>query len=303
VAGIGRAQAHLYDRAEMAMQGGSQQSGGSGVLRPRGSMWMKLAGVAAFVLGCAVYGGSQQPAQQAPVRQRPLPIDFEDHAGWKQIFDGRSLDGWDGNPDVWRVQDGAIVGQYKSPRGTRDGQTFLILKDMQPADFELKLEIKLEGDGADSGIQYRSYLAPVTTHPGAAPPAQDPRWNLGGYQFDFNLINTYTGQVAEGGPAGRGIISYRGQMVRTEEGKLPRLLADLGSAEALGGYFKFNDWNEVHLIARGNELVQMINGHVMAILVDDDATKAKANGLIGLQCAGNGPVRISFRNVWLKEIH
>jgi len=47
----------------------------------------------------------------------------------------------------------------------------------------------------------------------------------------------------------------------------------------------------------------MINGHVMAILVDDDATKAKANGLIGLQCAGNGPVKISFRNVWLKEVH
>ena len=52
-----------------------------------------------------------------------------------------------------------------------------------------------------------------------------------------------------------------------------------------------------------HELVQMINGHVMAILVDDDATKAKANGLIGLQCAGNGPVKISFRNVWLKEVH
>src|SRR5260370_25850340 len=42
-----------------------------------------------------------------------------------------------------------------------------------------------------------------------------------------------------------------------------RLLATLGDPDELKGYVKVNDWNQVHLIARGNEMVHIINGHVM----------------------------------------
>ncbi|MBI1903051.1 MAG: DUF1080 domain-containing protein, partial [Planctomycetia bacterium] len=48
-----------------------------------------------------------------------------DDDGFKPIFDGKSLDGWDGNPDFWRVDDGAITGQTTAEKPTK-GNTFLI---------------------------------------------------------------------------------------------------------------------------------------------------------------------------------
>ncbi|HEY0967138.1 MAG TPA: DUF1080 domain-containing protein [Opitutaceae bacterium] len=238
-------------------------------------------------------------AAAAPAaRPQPDPIDFNDTAGWQSLFDGSTLAGWDGNPAVWRVTDGAMVGEYTSPEGTRNPSTFLIWKGGEPADFELKLEIKMEGATADSGIQYRGYYP---TPAAGATPAPGAQWAINGYQYDFNFINTFNANLAEAGQ-GRGVIAFRGQMVRTEAGKRPRLLSQLGTFDGLGGHYRVNDWNQIHLIARGNTLVQMMNGHVMAILIDEDVTKLKTKGLIGLQCAGPGSVRISFRNVWLKTL-
>lgn len=234
--------------------------------------------------------------------RQPDPIDFSDHTGWSELFDGKSLNGWDGNPEVWRLESGNLVAEYSSAPGTRNRETFIIWKGGEPQNFELKLEIRLEGAGADSGIQYRSYLTPPAATPPANPAIAPDRWSLSGYQFDFNFPNNFTGQVVDGGRGNRGIVSFRGQMVRTEQGKNPRLLATLGMTDELGGYFKPGDWNQVHLIARGNTLIQTINGHVMAILVDDDPATARSKGLIGLQCSGSGPVKISFRNIWLKNL-
>lgn len=211
---------------------------------------------------------------------------------------------------MWKVVDGVIAGEFNTPAGTRNGQTFLIWKGGEVADYELKLEIKMEGITADSGIQYRAYLlAPGQGRGAAAAPApagpltsQSVQWNLGGYQFDFNYPGNYDGQEAEAGPGARGIIAYRGQVVRAEEGKRPRLVGTLGTMESLGGYYRHNDWNQVHLIARGNTFTHLINGHVMSIFIDEDPTKFKPKGLIGLQCAGSGTVQISFRNIWLRRM-
>ncbi len=81
-------------------------------------------------------------------------------------------------------------------------------------------------------------------------------------------------------------MAWRGQVVRTQEGKHPQLLALVGDRDELSGYIKINDWNQVHIIARGNELMHIINGHVMSILIDDDPTKFRKNGLIGVQIEG-----------------
>lgn len=87
-------------------------------------------------------------------------------------------------------------------------------------------------------------------------------------------------------------------MVRAEEGKHPRLLAVLGDSEALGGYVKINSWNQIHIIAHGDEMIHIINGHVMSVFLDDDPTKFRRNGYIGLQIEGTG--KVSFRNIWIK---
>jgi hypothetical protein len=68
----------------------------------------------------------------------------------------------------------------------------------------------------------------------------------------------------------------------------------------LGGYVKIENWNQLHIIARGNTMTHIINGHVMSILIDDDSTMFKKSGLIGFEIEGTG--KIGIRNIWLKKL-
>ena len=94
----------------------------------------------------------------------------------------------------------------------------------------------------------------------------------------------------------------RGQAVETNQGRKPQLLATLGSSDELKSYIKAGDWNQYEIIADGNTLTHIINGHVMAILVDNDPTYSQSKGLIALEIEGGGVVKISHRNVWLKQL-
>ena len=266
---------------------------------------------ACLILSIHLFNGVQLAAEQVPAsagsQARPVhhsggftqpdPIDFNDHTGWVQIFDGKTLKGWDGSPDVWHVEDGAIVGE-SSPEHP-SGTTNIIWRGGEPANFELKVEMKLEGSGANGGIQYRSQnISPPTEKARARKYA---KWDLRGYQADFDYGNQYTGQLYEQG-TGRGIIAWRGQMVETDQGKRPRLLATLGTSDELKAFIKPGEWNQYEVIADGNTLIHIINGHVMAILVDNDPTFSQSKGLIGFEIEGGGVVKISQRNVWLKQL-
>ena len=122
---------------------------------------------------------------------------------------------------------------------------------------------------------------------------------LKGYQADFDFPGRYTGQLYEQGTP-RGIIAWRGQVVRAEQGKRPRLLSVLGDPDELKTLVKTGDWNQVHIIARGNTLIHMINGRTMSIFIDDDPTMASSKGVIALQIENAG--KVSFRNLWLKNL-
>jgi hypothetical protein len=242
------------------------------------------------------------PPTSRPVRARAVPADFNDHQGFTQLFDGRTLTGWDGDPAVWSVQDGTIIGQFHSPDRQRNAQSYLILLHHEPADFELRLEIKMEGPTADSGIQYRSvHPQPSAPRPGQDPKLlTDPRYNAIGLQYDFNQT-AGIGTVADS--AGRGVIVAEGQVVQTETGQPPRILAIAAPAEEVkAASWRMGEWNQVRLIARGHTITQILNGRITAILFDDDAANFRAKGIVGLQCAGAGSPRISFRNLWLKEL-
>lgn len=245
---------------------------------------------------------------------QPDPINFDDHAGWTQIFDGKTLDNWDGDTSVWHVEDGAIVGESSPDHPS--GTTNIIWRGGEPANFELKLEMKLEGEGANGGVQYRSFSVPPVTRPlpDSLTPEQRARfqqeqelaqkrakWNLSGYQADFDYANKYTGQLYEQ-ESPRGIVAWRGQVVATEPEKNPTLLATLGNADELKSVIKPGDWNQVEIIADGNTLTHIINGRVMAILVDADPAHAQSKGLIAFEIEGPGNVKISHRNVWLKTL-
>ena len=227
-------------------------------------------------------------------------MDFGDTAGWTSIFDGRTLNGWDGHRDVWKVEDGAITAESTPER--RVGTTYIIWQGGEPADFELKLEVRILGSGMNSCIAYRGYLSPGRGGGGRAgqqPPQipSDPKWNLAGYGLDYDYITRNTGNVEERGTP-RSEIAYRGGIVKAEAGKRPQYIGMIGNSDVLEKVIKPDEWNQLHIIARGHQLTHIINGQVMTVLFDDDPTYARAKGLIGLQVDGVG--KIGFRNIWLK---
>jgi Domain of Unknown Function (DUF1080) len=248
-----------------------------------------------FLLLMSASRGYQAPPVHHSAFIQPEPIDFNDHEGWIQVFDGRTLQGWDGSSEVWHVEDGSIVGE-SSPEHP-SGTTNIIWQGGQPANFMLKVEMKLEGAGANGGIQYRSALAP----PRPDQHVEYPKWNMKGYQADFDYGNKYTGQLYEQSSP-RGIVAWRGQVVETNQGKTPRLLSTLESSDELKSYIKVGEWNQFEVIAEGNTLIHILNGHVMAVLVENDPTFSQSKGLIAFEIEGAGVLKISHRNVWLKEL-
>ena len=198
-------------------------------------------------------GGATSGSGGSRFRQ-PDPLDFNDHQGWTQLFDGKTLKNWDGNPQVWHVEDGAIVGvsSPESPSGT----TNLIYRGGEFGNFALKLEVKLEGEGANGGIQFRSANvppAPRQTSPDQLAQMSDEqkqrmqqadqlreknaKWNMKGYQADIDARNRYSGQIYEQ-DSPRGIIAWRSQVVETARGRNPRLIASLGNSDDLAAFVK-----------------------------------------------------------------
>jgi len=271
----------------------------------------------------------QQPAPGAPAApgqgrgrggggfRQPDPIDFQEHDGWTSLFDGKTLNGWSGDNN-WKVEDGAITIESTCEKPT--GTVYLVSQSGEYADFELKLEMK--GTGMiNGGVQYRGWIAPRAQRGGGgpgraagAPPAPCPsgaargtppdaaseeKWNMWGAQYDFDAGNRYTGQFYEQA-TGRGIIAWKGQAVRTEEGKNPRLIASLGESDVINSYYKPEDWNQLHIIAVGNTYTHILNGHVISILVDEDKSKFKRSGIIGLEVEATG--KLFTRNIWVKKI-
>ena len=100
---------------------------------------------------------------------------------------------------------------------------------------------------------------------------------------------------------GRGFLAMRGQMTYLQPGK-KRIVANLRSGDELKALIKTNDWNQVHIIARGNVLTHIFNGHLMAQAVDDDPTGRAMGGLIGFQMHVGPPMKLELRNIWLKNM-
>jgi len=215
------------------------------------------------------------------------PVAPLEETGFRPIFDGKSLKGWDCDPDFWRVENGVIVGETKADHQPKQN-IFCIWREGKPADFELKLQYRLTG--GNSGIQYRSIERPDVA-----------KWVLQGYQADIDAAQQYTGQVYE--ERGRTFLALRGQISYIgDSNKKPGSIGSLGDAAELKNLIKTDDWNEIHIIARGNTLIQLINGRVMSVVVDDDKTGRKMDGLIGIQLhLTTTGMKIESRQIRLRE--
>ena len=230
------------------------------------------------------------------------PIEFNDHAGWIRMFDGATLKGWDGPTDLWHVENGLIVVRSKADPPT--GSTYLLWEANEPKDFEFKCELKLDGGGANSGVQFRAVKL------GEVPGNPRSKWETRGYQADLDNANANTGALIEccAGPR-RGVPprpdrAFRGQVVRTAvgEGQKPSLLATIGDPDALKALWRVGDWNQIHVIARGRTMLYFINGQLMSVLIDDHPTMFVDHGVLSIQLEGRGDNVASFRSLWLKNL-
>ena len=238
----------------------------------------------------------------------PSALNFDDHTGYVSIFDGQTLNGWDGDPSVWKVENGAIVG-VSTPE--HPSHSFIVYKNLTAKDLDLKFEIKVE-QGGGSGMQYRSTTGAWPRPANAPPNPNNPTpangdWLMTGPQADFWFpvrpdVEQYTGQFYTENHPFR-IIAWRGEVVEMGPGESPQLVGEVQDRRALGGYVKTNDWNQYEVIARNGTFIHIINGQLMAVLVDDDATDVNNKpGLIGIEIEG-APSKVSVRNIYVKKFN
>ena len=221
--------------------------------------------------------------------------------GFRQIFDGKTLKGWEGDANYWRVENGSLVGEITADK-LLTSNTFIIWRGGETKDFELKLEYKMSIDG-NSGINYRSEQ--ITEVPFA----------LKGYQADIDGKNRYTGQNYE--ERGRTTLAYRGQKTTIKGAEDPNSsvkdnvknnawtkveITKSWSKDSLQTFIKGEDWNEVHLIVKGNRLQHYVNGVLMSDVTDDDKVNRKMSGLLGVQVHVGPPMKVEYRNIRLKEL-
>jgi len=234
----------------------------------------------------------------------PEPLDFGDHTGYSEIFDGKTLNNWDGDPEIWRVENGAIVGESTVEKPKYN--SYISFHGFQAKDFDLKLEIKVE-HGGGSGIQYRSQTKVPWRRPLPGQTSVNLDWMMTGPQADFwfpvgTIPAEWTGQFySENSPLG--ILVWRGQVVESGPGLHPKLLGNIGDRRALGGYVKVNDWNQYLIMARGGTFIHVINGQLMAVYVDDDPESSNnQSGIIGIEIEG-APTKVSVRSIWIKKLN
>ncbi len=224
--------------------------------------------------------------------------------GFKSIFDGKTLNGWEGDTKYWRVENGNLVGEI-TPETLLKTNSFITWKGSEPADFELKGEFNITEKG-NSGINYRSVKLP------------DIPYALRGYQADIDGNNTYTGQNYE--ERGRTTLAYRGQItsINPQTGSMTpeevrkkvqknawtevKVIGSLGENEALKTKINKQDWNTFHLVIKGNRLQHYINDVLMSDVTDNDLVNGKSKGILGVQVHVGPPMKVQYRNLRIKEL-
>ena len=216
-----------------------------------------------------------------------LALSFTLHAasfagdGFKPLFNGTDLTGWDGNPELWSVQDGCITGKTTGPEQLPYNQ-FLIWRGGALKNFELHAKIKESGN--NTGIQYRSRELPEVG-----------KWSISGYQCDIHPAPANNAMVYE--ERARGIICQNGQSVVIDpEGR--RWL----TTEREPVKVDIAEWHEYTVIAQGNHLIHKIDGQVTIDLVDHEEKARALEGLLAFQIHRGPAMNVQIKDVMLKEL-
>lgn len=201
--------------------------------------------------------------------------------GFRSLFNGKDLSGWDGNPELWSVKDGSLTGKTKGPEHLTYNQ-FIIWRGGELKNFELRLKAKVTGN--NTGIQYRSRELPAVG-----------KWSVGGYQCDIHPSAPYNGMLYE--ERGRGIVSQNGQNVVVDPEGNKWLVAERDPVAV-----NTAEWNEYTIIANGNHIIHKLNGKVTMELMDHKEDALSLSGLLAFQVHAGPAMTVQIKDVMLKEL-
>ena len=209
------------------------------------------------------------------------PAAFSADDGFRPIFNGKDLAGWDGNPALWSVEDGCITGKTSGP-GSLEYNQFLIWRSGVVKNFELHAKIKQTGN--NTGIQYRSKELPEVG-----------KWSVGGYQLDIHPSPPHNGSMYE--EKGRGVIASNGERVVVEPDGKRWVVAKHAPVK-----IEVGEWHDYTVIAQGNHLIQKIDGQVTMDLVDHEEKARTLEGLLAFQIHKGPAMNVQIKDVVLKDL-
>lgn len=200
--------------------------------------------------------------------------------GWTDLFDGESLDGWEGDLSLWRVEEGRIVGEGAD--GGPVPRTVFLFHERVATDFVLEAEMRITA--GNSGLQYRS----VRAEDGSAI----------GYQADLDAANEYTGILYEAG--GRAILGARGALTVAHRNGT-RTVVDRGDAGRAAVAHRPGEWVRVRVTAIGETLRHEIDGVTTCEVVDRTAG-ARRSGRFAIQLHQGDPMRVEVRSIRVRPL-
>ncbi len=215
------------------------------------------------------------PVASAAVTVKPGPD------GFVNLFNGKNLQGWDGDPLYWSVEDGAIAGKTD---GTLKMNRFLSWKGSTIRNFDLRVKVKVS-PGGNSGLQYRGLPAP----------------ELGldivtGYQCDIVAnVPAYNGMLYE--ERGRRILSHTGEKVIVAPDGQPWIVGTMPVRE-----FPPDQWHDYRVLVRANHHQHWIDGHPTADLIDLDGKGRSLDGVLAVQVHVGPAMTIQFKDFKIQHL-
>lgn len=204
------------------------------------------------------------------------------------LFDGETLEGWSA-PEMsyWTVEEGAITATASEENPCTRNQ-FLVWQDGEVADFELRLQFRVEGgEKANSGVQIRSALA------------ED--GHAVGYQVDISQPEApWLGAVYD--EHGRKMLAARGESTIVKPDGTFEKTSVAESAEMAIASYRKGDWNDYVIRAEGNRIVVALNGHITSEVVDEQEAEAEKSGILALQLHSGPPMKVQFRDIVLEPL-
>jgi hypothetical protein len=203
---------------------------------------------------------------------------------FRSIFDGKSLAGWSAlDMSYWSVMDGAITGESTEANPCTANQ-FLVWQGGEVADFELKLRFRLAENRGNSGIQFRSKISPTG--------------NAIGYQADILPGGEWLGAFCDENTGRQTLVAPNGHktVIDAEGNRETTRLGDPVELKAA------EEWNEYHIVARGNHMVFKVNGRTSAEVIDNETGQFDLKGILALQLREGPSMKVQFKDVFLKRL-